>query len=94
MYNANIQADRTSIPFSRFFELSIMFHYFLVKVASLRNGINLRGFLVKKFNELRENCYFQWLKLIRSIPERWKFIIKKNYEKAANLIIHGHYLTH
>ena len=45
LYNANIQVDRTSIPFSRFFELSIMFHYFLVKVASLRNGINLRGFL-------------------------------------------------
>ena len=26
--------------------------------------------------------------MIDSIPERWKFIIKENYENATNLFIH------
>ena len=30
--------------------------------------------------------------MIDSIPERWKFIIKENYENATNLIIHDHRL--
>ena len=30
--------------------------------------------------------------LIDSIPEKWKFIIKKNYENAANLITYYHHL--
>ena len=34
--------------------------------------------------------HFQWLQLIGSVPERWKFIIKENYENAANFIIHDH----
>ena len=47
---------------------------------------------------LRENTtymkvhYFKWLQMIDSIPERWKFIIKENYENATNLIIHDHRL--
>ena len=32
--------------------------------------------------------YFQWVQLIDSIPEKWKFIIKKNNEVTANLITH------
>ena len=32
--------------------------------------------------------YFQWVQLIDSIPEKWKFTIKKNNEVAANLITH------
>ena len=32
------------------------------------------------------------VQLVDSIPERWKFIIKENYENATNLIIHDHRL--
>ena len=32
------------------------------------------------------------MQLIDSIPEKWKFIIKKNNEVAANLITHDHNL--
>ena len=31
--------------------------------------------------------------LIDSIPEKWKFIIKENFENAANLVIHDHHLV-
>ena len=34
---------------------------------------------------------FKWLKLVDSIPERWKFFTKENYENAINLIIHDHH---
>ena len=27
-----------------------------------------------------------------SIPERWKYIIKENYENATNMILHDHHL--
>ena len=37
------------------------------------------------------SSYFEWLQLVDSIPERWKIIIKQNYENATNLIIHDHY---
>ena len=37
---------------------------------------------------LHERFYFQWLQLIGSMQERWKFIIRKNYENAITLIIH------
>ena len=53
---------------------------------------------IKKWHEfkreynLHENSYFKWLQLVDSILERWKFIIKKNYENATNLIIHDHHL--
>ena len=40
-----------------------------------------------------ESFYFQWLQLIDSIPQRWKIIIKENYENAINLIIHDHHLV-
>ena len=38
-----------------------------------------------------KSSYFEWLQLVDSIPERWKIIIKQNYENATNLIIHDHY---
>ena len=42
-YNANIQVDKTSIHFSRFFEkILIMFHKFLITMTPLKNGISLR----------------------------------------------------
>ena len=36
---------------------------------------------------------FDWLRINESIPERWKVIIKENYENATNLIVHGHHLV-
>ena len=53
---------------------------------------------IKKWHEfkrgygLHENSYFQCVQIIDSISKKWKFIIKKSYENAANLIIHGHHL--
>ena len=47
----------------------------------------------KREHKLHESFYFQWLQLINSIPERWKFIIRENYENATNLIIHDHHLV-
>ena len=32
------------------------------------------------------------MQLIDSIPGRWRFIIKENYENDTNLIIHDHHL--
>ena len=31
----------------------------------------------KREYDLHENSYFQWMHLVESIPEKWKFIIKK-----------------
>ena len=31
----------------------------------------------KREYDLHQNSYFQWVQLIDSIPEKWKFIIKK-----------------
>ena len=38
---------------------------------------------------LHKRFYFQWLQLIDSMQERYKFIIKKNYENATTFIIHN-----
>ena len=47
----------------------------------------------KREHNLHESFYFQWLQLIDSIPQRWKIIIKENYENAINFIIHDHHLV-
>ena len=48
-YNANIKVDKTSIQFSKFcIKIFMMFHNFLITMASLKNDINLR-----------QNIYFQ-----------------------------------
>ena len=47
----------------------------------------------KKEHNLHESFYFQWLQLVDSIPQRWKIIIKENYENVINLIIHDHHLV-
>ena len=44
-------------------------------------------------HNFHKSSYFLWLELIDSIPERWKFIMKKNYENATNLCIHDHHLV-
>ena len=36
---------------------------------------------------------FDWLRINESIPERWKVIIKENYENVTNLIVHDHHLV-
>ena len=36
---------------------------------------------------------FDWLRINESIPERWKVIIKENYENATNLIVRDHHLV-
>ena len=42
-YNANIKVDKTSIQFSKFcIKIFMMFHNFLITMASLKNDINLR----------------------------------------------------
>ena len=69
-------------------KVSIMFRNFLVTMVPL-----------KKWHEFKTECningssYFNWVQLVDSISERWKFIIKENYENATNLIIHDHQLN-
>ena len=63
-----------------------MFLNFLVTMDPLNNEF-------KREHNLHESFYFQWLQLIDSIPQRWKIIIKENYENAINLIIHDHHLV-
>ena len=53
-------------------------------MAPLKNGI--------REHNLNQNSYFQWVQLTDSIPEKRKFIIKKNIEVAANFISHNHHL--
>ena len=64
-----------------------MFGNFLVIMVPLKQHEFKRKF------KLHESSHFQWLQLIDSIPERWKFIIKENYENATILFIHeAHHL--
>ena len=73
--------------FSRFLKkVSIMFCNFLVTMVLLKNSMNLT-----ENTTYMRSSYFEWLQLVDSIPERWKIIIKQNYENATNLIIHDHY---
>ena len=87
-YNANIQIDKTSIHFSRFSEKNINY----VSQLFNNNGSIKKWHKFKREYNLHQNSYFQWVQLIDSIPEKWKFIIKKNNEVAANLITHDHHL--
>ena len=87
-YNANIQIDKTSIHFSRFSEKNINY----VSQLFNNNGLIKKWHKLKEEYNLHQNSYFQWVQLIDSIPEKWKFIIKKNNEVAANLTTHDHHL--
>ena len=86
--NSNIQIDKTSIHFSRFSEKNINY----VSQLFNNNGSIKKWHKFKREYNLHQNSYFQWVQLIDSIPEKWKFIIKKNNEVAANLITHDHHL--
>ena len=72
-YNANIHIDKTSIHFSRFSEKDINF----VSQLFSNNGFIKKWQKFKREYNLHQNPYFQWVELIDSIPEKWKFIIKK-----------------
>ena len=72
-YNANIQVDKTSIQFSRFSEKNVNY----VSQRFNNNGSIKKWHEFKRKYNLHQNSYFQWAQLIDSIPEKWKFIIKK-----------------
>ena len=88
-YNANIQIDKTSIfNFHSFSKKNI--HY--VSQLFNNNGSIKKWHKSKKEYDLHEHSYFQWVQLVDSIPEKWKFIVTKNNEIADNLITHDHHL--
>ena len=64
-YNANIQADKTSIPFSRFSEKNIN------QVTQLfnNNGSIEKWHKFRREYNLHEN-YFQWVQLIDSYSRK------------------------
>ena len=64
-----------------------MFLKFLVKMEKLKNWHEFK----REYN-LHESSCFKWLQLVESVRERWKFIIKENYENATNFISHDHRL--
>ena len=72
-YNANIQIDKTSINFSRFSEKNVNY----VSQLFNNNGSIKKWHKFKTEYNLHQNSYFQCIQFIDSIPEKWKFIIKK-----------------
>ena len=55
------------------------------------NGCIKKWHKFKREYNLNQNSYFQWLQIIDSIPKKWKFIIKKSNEVAANFITDDHH---
>ena len=83
-YNRSIQVDNSSVYFLKFSEKNINY----VSQLFSDNGSIKQWHEFKREHNLHESFYFQWLQLIDSIPQRWKIIIKENYENATNLIVH------
>lgn len=46
---------------------------FFNQMAPLKYDMNLKN------SELSESSYFQWLQLISTIPEEWKYTIPQKY---------------
>ena len=88
-YSKSIQVDYASIFFLKFSEKNINY----VSQLFSDNGPIKQWHEFNREHNLHESFYFQWLQLIDSIPQRWKIIIKGNYENATNLIIHDHHLV-
>ena len=88
-YNRSVQVDIPSVYFLKFSEKNINYVFQLFS----GNGSIKQWHEFKREHNLHESFYFQWLQLIDSIPQRWKIIIKENYENAINLIIHDHHLV-
>ena len=88
-YNRSIQVDNFSVYFLKFSEKNISYVSQLFSdLGSIKQWHEF-----KKEHSLHESFYFQWLQLIDSVLQRWKIIIKENYENATNLIIHDHHLV-
>ena len=87
--NRSIQVDNSSVYFLKFSEKNI--NYFSQLFSDNESIKQWHEF--KREHNLHESFYFQWLQLIDSIPQRWKVIIKENYENAINIIIHDHHLV-
>ena len=75
-YNGRIQVDNASVYFLKLSEKCI--NYVFQHFSDNRSIKQWHEF--KRDYNLHESFYFQWLQLKESIPERWKFIIKENYE--------------
>ena len=88
-YNRSVQVDIPSVYFLKFSEKNINYVFQLFS----GNGSIKQWHEFKREHNLHECFYFQWLQLIDSIPQRWKTIIKENYENPTNLIIHDHHLV-
>ena len=86
--NKSIQVDTSSVRFLTFSEESINY----VSQLFSDNGSIKKWHEFKKECNLHESSHFKWLQLVGSIGERWKLIIKENYENATNLVIHDHHL--
>ena len=71
-YNESFQMDNTSDYFLKFCEKNINY----VSQLFIDNGFIKQWHEFKKDYKLHESFYFQWLQLIDSILERWKFIIQ------------------
>ena len=84
-YNKSIQVDKAYFHFLTFSEKSI---YYVLQLFSDNDSTKKWHEFKTEYN-LHESSYFKWL-FLDSIPERWKFIIKENYENATHLIIHDH----
>ena len=89
LYNGSIQADNASVNWLKFSGKN--FNY--VSQLFSDNGSIKQWHDFKNEYNLHESFYFQCLQLIGSIPERWKLIIKGNYENATNFMIHHHHLV-
>ena len=87
-YHESIQLDKASVHFLKFSKKKDQLRSQLFS----DNGSIQKWYDFKKKYNLHESPYFQWLQLIESIPERSKFMIKKNYENANDLIIHDNHL--
>ena len=88
-YNKSIKVNKAFVQyFKKFSEKSINY---VLKLFSDNSSIKKCHEFKTEYN-LHESSYLKCLQLIDSIPERWKFNIKENYQNTTNLIIHGHHL--
>ena len=86
-YSKSILVDKASLYFLMFSKKSSNYD----SQSFSDDGSSKKWHQLETGYNLRESSYFKWLQLVDSIPERWKFVIKENYENATNLIIQDHH---
>ena len=86
-YSKSILVDKASVYFLMFSKKSSNYD----SQSFSDDGSSKKWHELEREYNLRESSYFKWLQLVDSIPERWKFIIRENYENATNLIIQDHH---